>query len=173
MRASSAVPVQTVAAIEEASAWRRSQIDQRGIADLAPRSQSAGNEQDVIGLGVAKRDIGNRSRPLFAGDRAGALGDRLDAIVVGQHAKHLERAEYVEQLKLPGTAARRSSSRFRSAKHALEDRVDVLQVIAEVEHGLELGRLQLARHVLVGLEQGEEVACPRSTTCMALRCTMA
>ena len=47
--------------------------------------------------------------------------------------------------------------RFDGAEDALENRVDVRGVIVEVEHGFELGGRHLGRHVLVGLELGEEV----------------
>src|ERR1700757_300140 len=43
------------------------------------------------------------------------------------------------------------------AEHPLEDRVDVLEMIAEVEVFLELGRAQVPAHVLVGREQRQEV----------------
>ena len=41
----------------------------------------------------------------------------------------------------------------KSAEHASENRVDVLEVIAEVEVLFDLGIAQIPRHVLVGLEQ--------------------
>src|SRR5262249_24811035 len=44
------------------------------------------------------------------------------------------------------------------AEHPLEDRVDVLEMIAEVEIFLELGGAEVLAHILVGCEQRAEVA---------------
>src|SRR2546422_8498886 len=57
-----------------------------------------------------------------------------------------------------GTQDARSRCRF--PEHPLEDGVDLLEMIAEVEVFLELGRAQVLAHVLVGLEQREKVAFP-------------
>src|SRR5215469_13208276 len=44
------------------------------------------------------------------------------------------------------------------AKHALEDRVDLLEMISEVEVGFKLLLTQMFAHVLVGREQRQKVA---------------
>src|SRR6184192_3955965 len=46
----------------------------------------------------------------------------------------------------------------RLAKHALEDRIDMLGVIAKVEEFGELGLRQFRRDILVGLEKFQEIA---------------
>src|SRR3954453_17651056 len=51
-----------------------------------------------------------------------------------------------------------TTDRALSLEHALEDRVDVLEVEAEVEVLLDLGIAEMFGHVLVGLEQREEIA---------------
>ena len=57
-------------------------------------------------------------------------------------------------------------------EHALEDRIDLFQVIAKIEQRLELLRAQGLRHVLVGFEQGEKLAFAAPAG-IALRWTIA
>src|SRR4029079_15219114 len=53
--------------------------------------------------------------------------------------------------------SRAGFSLFWAAEDTVEDRVDVLRVIGEIEHSIEIGWAYLCGDVLVGLEFGEEV----------------
>src|SRR5438105_13850949 len=46
----------------------------------------------------------------------------------------------------------------RLAEHALKDRVDMAEVMAEIEILFDLGSAQMLSHVLVVLEQGQKIA---------------
>ncbi len=59
-----------------------------------------------------------------------------------------------------------------ASEHPLEDRIDVLEVIAEVEQRLDLGFAQVRAHLRVGFRSARKSPSPRQT-CMALRCTRA
>ncbi len=74
-------------------------IDEDRVVDLAARSPPARDEENVVGLGLAERDVGDRFRSLPALDRAGGLCNRLQGKVLRQRPEHLERAEHVEQLE--------------------------------------------------------------------------
>ena len=68
-------------------------------------------------------------------------------------------------------ALRAAPAASRVAEDAAEDRVDMLQVIAEVEEGLQLGLRNRLRHLPVFLQQDRKSPLP-SQTFMALRWTV-
>ena len=61
-------------------------------------------------------------------------------------------------------------ARSGGSEHAFEDRIDVPEMVVEVEIGFELLFRELGPHVLVGLKQRKEIAFALHTF-MALRCT--
>ena len=94
--------------------------------------------------------------------KAGVVGD-IDVTRIGPRrrdlAEHGEAAEAGIENKIVGAWV--IAPVQARAEHALEDRIDVLEMVAEVEIGLELLVAELRAHVLVGLEQRQEIALRR------------
>ena len=109
---------------------------------------------------------------LVAVGKAGVVRD-IDVARVGPRrgdlAEHGEPAEPESKTRMVGAARR--ATRQAAPEHPLEDGIDVLEVMVEVEIGLDLLVAQLRAHVLVGLEQREEIVFSPPHTFMALRCT--